>query len=145
MPERAARELSVPQLIDQQVRPLAAAFRSAGLLKLRVRTAGCTVELRRSGAPAPDAPGQAAAPAAAPAPSLDVITADLVGIVHFARPAPVEGALLDDDRELAYVEALGIRNPVRSRGAGSIVAVNVSEGQPVDYGQALFTIDRATV
>jgi biotin carboxyl carrier protein len=72
----------------------------------------------------------------------DVVASDVVGIVRLARPAIFEGQELDEDRELAYVETLGIRNPVRSRGSGRVVAVFVTEGQPVEYGQALFAIDR---
>jgi len=73
---------------------------------------------------------------------VDVVKADLVGVIHFSRPAPVEGLAVAGDRELAYVEALGIRNPVRSRGSGRIVEVNVTDGQSVDYGRPLFTIER---
>ncbi len=72
----------------------------------------------------------------------DVVASDVVGIVRLARPAVVEGQDLDEDRELAYVETLGIRNPVRSRGTGRVIAVFVTEGQPVEYGQALFAIER---
>jgi acetyl-CoA carboxylase biotin carboxyl carrier protein len=73
---------------------------------------------------------------------LDAIKADLVGIFHLSRPAPSEGDLLEGDRELAYIEALGIRNPVRSLGAGRVVSIKRSDGDPVEYGQVLFEIDR---
>ena len=66
----------------------------------------------------------------------------MVGIVRFLRPPVAEGQELDGDRELAYVETLGIRNPVRSRGAGRVSAVFVTDGQPVEYGQPLFAIER---
>jgi acetyl-CoA carboxylase biotin carboxyl carrier protein len=63
-------------------------------------------------------------------------------VLRFSRPQVNEGHNLDSDRELAFVEALGIRNPVRSRGAGRIAAVFVTDGQPVEYGQPLFAIER---
>ena len=72
----------------------------------------------------------------------EVVASDVVGIVRLLRPAIGEGQELDGDRELAYVETLGIRNPVRSRGGGRVSTVFVSEGQPVEYGQPLFAIDR---
>ncbi|MDP9105889.1 MAG: biotin/lipoyl-binding protein, partial [Candidatus Eremiobacteraeota bacterium] len=72
----------------------------------------------------------------------DVIASDVVGVVRHARPPIAEGQDLDGDRELAAVETLGIRNPVRSRGGGRVVAVFVTEGQPVEYGQPLFAIER---
>jgi biotin carboxyl carrier protein len=89
------------------------------------------------------------APAGAPAPEsdstpaqLDTVRADLVGIVRFGRPLPYEGERLDGDRELAAIEALGIRTPIHSFGAGRIVTIPVSDGQAVEYGQPLFLIDR---
>jgi 2-amino-4-hydroxy-6-hydroxymethyldihydropteridine diphosphokinase len=79
----------------------------------------------------------------APAQRVDTIRADLVGIFHVSRPAPVPGEVFDGDRELGYVEALGIRTPVHSMGAGTLVAVATDDGKPVEYGQALFTVARA--
>lgn len=82
---------------------------------------------------------------AAGAPGLrrvDTIKAELVGIFRLARPAPLEGEHLSQDRELAYVEALGIRNPVHSLGGGRIVSIATSDGAAVEYGQPLFLLDR---
>lgn len=73
---------------------------------------------------------------------VDTIKADLVGIFHLSRPAPADGEVLDGDRELGYIEALGIRTPVHSLGAGRIVAVSAADGTPVEYGQPLFLISR---
>jgi len=72
----------------------------------------------------------------------DVVVSDVVGVVRLLRPLVAEGQALEGDRELAYVESLGIRNPVRSRGGGRVTAVFVTEGQPVEYGQPLFAIER---
>jgi biotin carboxyl carrier protein len=72
----------------------------------------------------------------------DAILADVVGIIRFMHPPLAEGDRIDGDRELAFVETLGIRNGVRSRGSGRIAAVYVSDGQPVEYGQPLFAIER---
>jgi biotin carboxyl carrier protein len=55
---------------------------------------------------------------------------------------PSEGEVLEGDRELAFIEALGIRNPVRSRGAGRILTIRRAEGDAVEYGAVLFDIDR---
>ena len=71
--------------------------------------------------------------------------AEFVGIVRFSRPTVSEGSLVSGDRELAYVESLGIRNPVRSGGPCRIAEVFVSEGQPVGYGQPLLTIEPSDV
>ncbi|MBD5604890.1 MAG: acetyl-CoA carboxylase biotin carboxyl carrier protein subunit, partial [Candidatus Eremiobacteraeota bacterium] len=58
-----------------------------------------------------------------------------------SRPTVAEGPVLGEDRELAYVESLGIRNPVRSGGPGRISGVYVNDGEPVGYGQPLFAIE----
>ncbi|HLX25959.1 MAG TPA: 2-amino-4-hydroxy-6-hydroxymethyldihydropteridine diphosphokinase [Candidatus Cybelea sp.] len=73
---------------------------------------------------------------------VDTIKADLVGIFHLSRPAPSDGDAFDGDRELGYIEALGIRTPVHSIGPGRIVAVAATDGAAVEYGQALFLISR---
>jgi acetyl-CoA carboxylase biotin carboxyl carrier protein len=129
--------------IAERVRPLAQAFTDGGLTRLTVRDGEFEVEFRR--APATAAAAAATArPANEPAPArpMDAILADVVGIVRFLRPAVTEGMVLDADRELAFVETLGIRNAVRSRGAGRIAMIYVTDGQPVEYGQPLFAIER---
>ncbi|HYW52644.1 MAG TPA: acetyl-CoA carboxylase biotin carboxyl carrier protein subunit [Dongiaceae bacterium] len=135
-------------VIAVRARALAGALAEAGFARLRVRDGDTEIELRRapSTVPAPLVP--AAGPAAAEAPATpaerraDLIASDVVGVLRHQRPPVAEGQELEADRELASVETLGIRNPVRSRGGGRIVAVFVTEGQPVEYGQPLFAIER---
>ncbi len=131
--------------IPKRVRALAEAFTVTGLARLTFKDADFELELRRS---RPYLPAVAAAEAALepadelPANKPDIVTSDLVGVLRFSRPQVNEGHQLESDRELAFVEALGIRNPVRSRGAGRVAAVYVTDGQPVEYGQPLFAIER---
>jgi biotin carboxyl carrier protein len=141
---RTARPMT-EDLIAARARALAGALTEAGFARLRVRDGDTEIELRR-------APRAVAVAASAPPPAeheevpaerrADVIASDVVGVVRHSRPPVAEGQDLDGDRELAAVETLGIRNPVRSRGGGRVVAVFVTEGQPVEYGQALFAIER---
>jgi acetyl-CoA carboxylase biotin carboxyl carrier protein len=129
--------------ISERVRPLAQAFSEGGLTRLTLRDGDFELELRR--APAASAqPAVDARPAGEPTPArpTDAVLADVVGVVRFLRPPVTEGMGLEGDRELAFVETLGIRNPVRSRGAGRIAAIYVTDGQPVEYGQPLFAIER---
>jgi biotin carboxyl carrier protein len=129
--------------IAERVRPLAEAFSNGGLTRLTVRDGEFEVEFRRAPVTIA-ADGTAVRPAkepAAPRP-FDAILADVVGIVRYLRPAVSEGMTLESDRELAYVETLGIRNPVRSRGPGRVAMIYVTDGQPVEYGQPLFAIER---
>jgi len=129
-------------LIDR-VRTLAAAFIETDLVRLRIEEPNeDAVEFRRKAvAAAPSTPAEET-PAEPARGRIEGVKAELVGIVHLSRPAPAEGDVLTGDRELAHVEALGIRTPVRSLGPGRIAAVRIEEGQPVEYGQVLFEIDR---
>ncbi|HET9097689.1 MAG TPA: 2-amino-4-hydroxy-6-hydroxymethyldihydropteridine diphosphokinase [Candidatus Baltobacteraceae bacterium] len=134
-----------PEGPAERVRALAAAFRRTDLIRLRIEDENeDAVELRRRPAPLapePHAQPQAASASAVPL-NMHAVKADLVGVFRFSRPPVSEGEVLEGDRELAYVDALGIRNPVRSLGGGRIVSVFCEDGQPVEYGQVLFEIDR---
>ena len=135
--------------IAERVRPLAQAFTDGGLTRLTVREGEFEVEFRRAPATAAAA---AVAPAndVAPARPMDAILADVVGVAALlvvgigtaGGPPITEGMALDADRELAFVETLGIRNAVRSRGPGRVAMIYVTDGQPVEYGQPLFAIER---
>jgi acetyl-CoA carboxylase biotin carboxyl carrier protein len=83
--------------------------------------------------------------AVTPEDSRQTFKAEFVGIVRFSRPAVSEGTLVGGDRELAYVESLGIRNPVRSGGPCRVAEIFVSDGQPVGFGQPLLTIEPSVV
>jgi acetyl-CoA carboxylase biotin carboxyl carrier protein len=137
--------LMTDDTIVERVRGLVQAFTASGLARLSVKDADFELEMSRS-RPYHAAPDAAEAESPAAQETLvdkpDIVTSDLVGVLRFSRPQVNEGHRLDADRELAFVEALGIRNPVRSRGPGRIAAVYVTDGQPVEYGQPLFAIER---
>jgi 2-amino-4-hydroxy-6-hydroxymethyldihydropteridine diphosphokinase len=119
-----------------RIRRLAEFLAASDAISLRIERGDGHVELGRS--------PRYAAPATTPVPaaSVDTIRADLVGIFRLARPAPVAGESFSADRELAHIEALGIRNPVHSLGGGRIVSIAAGDGSPVEYGQPLFLLDR---
>jgi biotin carboxyl carrier protein len=130
--------------VVRRVRGLAELLVGTDLLRLRIEREGEAIELgRRALHPdqVPDMPHDLGA-IETHLVRADQIRADLVGIFHLSRPAPAEGDLLESDRELAFIEALGIRNPVRSRGPGRIVTIKRDDGEPVEYGAVLFEIDR---
>ena len=135
----------IPLGVAERVRRLADLFVKTDLTRIRVEREHEHIELgrraRSTQSPLEAFSDLAEALEAAPV-RLDAIKADLVGIFHYSRPAPAEGEQLEGDRELAYIEALGIRNPVRSLGPGKIVTIKRSDGDPVEYGQVLFEIDR---
>lgn len=132
--------------IESRVRALAETLVREGLEAVSLADGDIEIELSRSLVdPAKLLPSPSDDADAGPGPQYDVLTSDVVGRIRFLRPPVVAGAVVDTDRELAFVEALGIRNPVRSRGAGRVAVVYVEEGQAVDYGAPLFAIDRSRV
>jgi acetyl-CoA carboxylase biotin carboxyl carrier protein len=129
-------------LIATRARALAGALTESGFARLRVRDGETEIELRRTPRPPSPAAAPVDEPERAPERRTDLIASDVVGVVRLLRPPVAEGQELDGDRELGYVETLGIRNPVRSRNGGRVTSVLVTDGQPVEYGQPLFAIER---
>jgi 2-amino-4-hydroxy-6-hydroxymethyldihydropteridine diphosphokinase len=142
----------------ERVRSAAEFCASAGLARFRIDEADLEIEVRRTvravRAPEPEpalepvhsngthAPSNGVASSGAPEPK--VLKAEFVGIVRLSRPSIVEGTELAADRELAYVESLGIRNPIRTGGPGRVAQIFVTDGQAVEYGQPLFAIETAS-
>jgi len=128
----------------ERVRALAHFLAETDAVRVRITRDGEEIEV--AGVPVNHA-GSAAAEqvtAGATAARIDAIKADLVGIFHLSRPAPAVDDLVEPDRELGYIEALGIRTPVHSMGGGRLVSMPVADGTPVEYGQPLFLIARST-
>jgi acetyl-CoA carboxylase biotin carboxyl carrier protein len=132
------------ETIASRIRPLAEAMQASDLIRVSVAEADLEIELMRHTRPAaaPAAVVAETAGSSAFEATYEIVAADQVGIVRFTRPTAVEGTVLENDREIAYVEALGIRNPVRSKGKGRVASVFVIDGQAVEYGQPLFALDR---
>ncbi|GAC1395665.1 MAG: hypothetical protein NVS2B8_17650 [Vulcanimicrobiaceae bacterium] len=152
---RSARAVAWDDMLER-VRLAADFCSSAGLVRFRIEEDALAIEIRRSpraSAPAsalPEASDDLDETAATHAASNgsshstksgSVLKAEFVGIVRLSRPAVAVGAEIAGDRELAYVESLGIRNPVRSGGPGRIADVFVSDGDAVEYGQPLFAFE----
>jgi acetyl-CoA carboxylase biotin carboxyl carrier protein len=97
-------------------------------------------------APAP-APVAAAAPAAAPAPVHDghVVKSPMVGTFYRSN-SPGGKAFVDVGQSVAagetlcIIEAMKLMNEIESDAAGTIKAILVENGQPVEYGEPLFVI-----
>jgi acetyl-CoA carboxylase biotin carboxyl carrier protein len=96
---------------------------------------------------APAAP-PAAAPAAEPASSVPeghVVKSPMVG-TFYRSSAPGAKALVEvgdvvsEGQGLCIIEAMKLMNEIESDAAGTIKAILVENGQPVEYGQPLFVI-----
>ena len=74
------------------------------------------------------------------------IEAPMVGTFYHA-PAPdaapfvQEGDVVKDGQVLCIIEAMKLMNEIEAKVAGRIARVLVENGQPVEFGQALFLID----
>ena len=96
------------------------------------------------------APAPAAAPAAAPAPAVvedkaHIVTSPFVG-TFYRKPNPDSPNYcsvhdkVDKGQVLCIVEAMKLMNEIEADVAGTITAILVEDGQPVEYGQPLFKI-----
>lgn len=135
----------------------------AGLEEIEVQEGDLRIRVRRgvavpSLAPAPvaaPAPAPAAAPAGAgapaastPAPAEDglvLVRSPIVG-TFYAAPSPGTpdfvrpGDTVAAGQVLCIVEAMKLMNEIEAETAGQIVQCLVSSGQPVEYGQPLFSL-----
>ena len=100
-------------------------------------------------APAPAASAPAAAPAAEPSPAdtsnLEQITSPMVGTFYSAaKPESPAFANVGDtvtaDTTVCIVEAMKIFNEFKAEQSGVIEKVLVSNGDSVEFGQALFLV-----
>ncbi len=99
---------------------------------------------------APVAQPPAAAPSAAPAPSKSShheIRSPIVG-TFYRSPGPDAapfvdiGSSISTGTVLCIVEAMKLMNEIESDVSGKIVKVMVENGQPVEYDQVLFIVDK---
>jgi acetyl-CoA carboxylase biotin carboxyl carrier protein len=93
------------------------------------------------------APASAAAapPAEDALPAGHVIKSPMVG-TFYRSSSPGSKALVElgdavvDGQPLCIIEAMKLMNEIESDAAGSVKAILVESGQPVEYGQPLFVI-----
>jgi acetyl-CoA carboxylase biotin carboxyl carrier protein len=96
-----------------------------------------------SSAPAPSTPSAPSAPAAQE--ELHEVKSPIVG-TFYESPAPgappfvKPGDQVAAGQVLCIIEAMKLMNEIESDASGEIVKMLVSNGQPVEYGQALFAI-----
>ena len=116
--------------------------------KIRVaRKAG--QQAPQSFAPAPQAAAPAAAAPvaeAAPAPAVNAVKSPMVGTVYLApepgaAPFISVGKAIKAGDTILIVEAMKVMNPITAATSGTVRAVLVENGQPVEYDQPLVVIE----
>jgi acetyl-CoA carboxylase biotin carboxyl carrier protein len=79
-------------------------------------------------------------------PELTTIEAPMVGTFYRASgpeaaPFVVEGDSVKEGQVLCIIEAMKLMNEIEAKVAGRVARILVENGQPVEYGQALFLVD----
>ncbi|UCD75101.1 MAG: acetyl-CoA carboxylase biotin carboxyl carrier protein [Phycisphaerales bacterium] len=96
-------------------------------------------------APAQPEVGKKAAAATAPETDLITIASPMVG-TFYAAPSPDasefvrEGSSVAPGTVVCIIEAMKIFNEIKAECAGTIVKIMVSNGDPVEFDQPLFTV-----
>jgi len=120
----------------------------------RVRITRTAASVMQAYAPAPQQPvfasaPQAAAPAADPAKPLvaegHVVKSPMVGTFYRSaspgsKPFADVGQSVNSGDTLCIIEAMKLLNEIESDQSGTIKAILVENGQPVEFGQPLFVI-----
>lgn len=146
----------------RKIRRLVALMNEHELSEIDLRQGDTRIKLRRGAEPvittvaprsapvAGAAPVAAAAPAAAPAPAVEehikLITSPMVG-TFYSAPDPESptfvkvGDNIGPETTVCIVEAMKVFNQIPAEISGKIAAVLVQNGDPVEFGQALFKVD----
>lgn len=149
-------EKGAMQVDVQLVRDLAALLDDTNLTEIEVEDGDRKIRVARKAggnaapayiaAPAPvAAPAAAAAPAEAPA-ATNAIRSPIVGTAYLAAepgaaPYAAVGSTVKAGDTVLIVEAMKVMNAITAPQAGTVKAVLVDNGQPVEYDQPLIVIE----
>ena len=146
---------------EGKLRKLLALFQDSDIEELEVQHSfwhGTRIRLTRSRAPSPVAPAAPmpiasapTAPTTEPPPAektddgLHEVLSPMVGTFYRAAspeadPFVSEGDRIESGQTLCIIEAMKIMNEIPADVQGEVVEILVSDGQPVEYNQALFKI-----
>jgi acetyl-CoA carboxylase biotin carboxyl carrier protein len=156
MPRRTLSD-KVPTQASWSVEEVVELAARYNLAELEVESGGIRIRVVREHAPAGAVPH--AEPARAEhaqsqlAPAEDIaatnlitIEAPMVGTFYRATapgaaPYVNEGDVVKQDQVLCVIEAMKLMNEIEAKVAGRIAKVLVENGQPVEYGQPLFSVE----
>jgi acetyl-CoA carboxylase biotin carboxyl carrier protein len=142
------------EIDEALLRKLAALLNETGLTEIEYENAGQRIRVNRGGgqighaAPASHA-GQPATPVAAPVlpagPPVGAITSPVVGTAYLssepgAAPLVRVGDQVKKGQTLLIIEAMKVMNPIPAPEAGTVEAVLINDGQPVEYGEPLMVV-----
>lgn len=141
---------------EELVRKLADLLQETGLTEIEYEGAGHRIRVAKSVgvasyAPPPVMPSAPCAPVKPatggpePVPA-GAVTAPMVGTVYVAGepgapPFVKVGDAVREGQVLLIIEAMKVMNPLASPRAGTVKAIFVTDGQPVEYGEPLLVIE----
>ena len=141
--------------IDEALlRKLAALLNETGLTEIEYENQGQRVRVNRGGghvtyaapsAPAPASTAAASAPASPAGPPAGAVVSPMVGTAYLAAepggtPLAKVGDKVKKGQTLLIIEAMKVMNPIPAPEAGTVEAVLISDGQPVEFGEPLMVI-----
>jgi acetyl-CoA carboxylase biotin carboxyl carrier protein len=112
----------------------------ADLARLAVAPAAAAIPATARAADPP-----AATPAADPDAGLHIVKSPIVG-TYYGSPSPgaapfvSPGERVEKGQVICIVEAMKLMNEIESDASGEIVKCFISNGQPIEFGQPLFSI-----
>ena len=135
----------------KEIKALIALMRKNGLTALEMEKDGFRISLAKEATYQPGLASTAPAPVAAPAAEVPVaavpagkeIASPMVGTFYLAAspetPAFVTvGQKVTPDTVVCIIEAMKVMNEIKAEVAGTITEIAAENGQPVQFGQALF-------
>jgi len=122
-----------------------AALSDLGQLQASAPQVVALVAAAQTAGSAAASPPAAAAPVEDPDAGLHLVKSPIVG-TYYGSPSPgaapfvAPGDRVEKGQVICIVEAMKLMNEIESDAAGEIVKCFVSNGQPIEYGQPLFSI-----
>jgi acetyl-CoA carboxylase biotin carboxyl carrier protein len=145
------------QVDTKLVRELAELLNDTGLSEIEVEDGDRKIKVARTMSAAPvayAAPAPVAAPAAAPAAAApaeaavpaNALKSPMVGTAYLtpepgAAPFAAVGDKVSAGDTLLIIEAMKVMNPIVAPNGGTVKAVLVESGQPVEFDQPLMVIE----
>lgn len=147
-----------------KIRELVRLVEDSQIQEIELSHRGETIRISKAGGVAPAAPVAAVAPAASvpgpvPAPAEEPaaeapkpaakgreVVSPIVG-TFYRSPSPEASAFVEVGQHvnagevLCIVEAMKVMNEIEAEFAGTVREIAVENGQPVEFGQALFVIE----
>ena len=124
--------------------PAAPAASLADLSRFAASTPAAIPVAPQAAAPAASVPA-AAPPAADPDAGLHILKSPIVG-TYYGSPSPgaapfvSAGDRVEKGQVVCIVEAMKLMNEIEADASGEIVKCFISNGQPIEFGQPLFSI-----